>query len=149
MSTSQPREVNVPRSTFLNRAASPFVAISRVIAAWIVDSGVLPPGLIQRLRFCISAMSSVHRIGRSLVASTRAAASRALMRFSRNGFVAGVVAFAVEWGWALLPLAVAPLLGLGVASLPALGVPAAGFLVIALGALVGLLLWAVVILLVS
>jgi hypothetical protein len=115
-----------PRSTFLNRAASPFVAISRVIAACNVASGVFPPGLVQRLRFCISAINSVHRIGWSLVASTRAAASSALMRFSRSGLVARVAGFAGDWGWVLVlplvvcgvflvPLSLAPLVFLGLA----------------------------------
>ena len=130
-----------PRSIFLNRAASPFVAISRVIAAWSVLSGVFPPGLVHRLRFCISAISSVQRIGWSLVASTRAAASSALMRFSRGGLATRVAGFAGDWGWAFVP----PLVTLLLAVLSFVVAPGF-FFALAFAGLVGLIFLAVVML---
>jgi hypothetical protein len=97
-----------------------------VIAACNVLSGVFPPGLFHNSRFCISATSSVHRMGMSFVASTRAAASSALIRFSRGGLVARVAGLAGDWGWVLVPplvvcgvflvpLSLAPLVFLGLA----------------------------------
>jgi len=38
---------NCPRPIFWNRASAPFVPISRMIAAYSVECGVAPPGLVQ------------------------------------------------------------------------------------------------------
>ncbi|MFN7559941.1 MAG: hypothetical protein ACK5RX_11370 [bacterium] len=57
----------------MNRAALPLAAISRMMAAYSVASGLLPPGLVHRPFAPIAAIISLARIGTSLAASTCAA----------------------------------------------------------------------------
>jgi hypothetical protein len=85
---------NRPRSTLLKRAVFPLAAISRMIAAYRVASGVLPLGLDHRPLALAASIISLARIGLSASASTFAAALMALRRFAAVCF-GPAVAFAL------------------------------------------------------
>src|SRR5690606_4164362 len=83
-----PVATKAPRSALAKREFSPFLPISRSIAAYRVASGVLPPGLVQRPSAAICSISSFARIGCFAFARTCAAASRALTFFALRGLAA-------------------------------------------------------------
>ena len=73
-----PAAANRPGAALRNRAASPLLRISVLMAAWRVASGVFPPGLVQYPFAAIAPTSSLHVSAVPVSASTFAAAARAL-----------------------------------------------------------------------
>src|SRR5262249_52409313 len=102
-----PLEVKRPRSVFLNRLSLPLAAISRMMAAYKVASGVAP-FVAQSLRLWISAKTCFMFMGSLALARTIAAASRPLT-FLGLGSLAGFAALGAFGSFAALALPLPPL----------------------------------------